>query len=246
MDRRGYDEGYGDKEMRVIKSTSIGRAHENVVRLITREHIELVTEDGELTWEYPEPVCIHITHGGNEPKVSKCSLFGERFLEEYVKKVCEITPRRNDGTDATYTYGNRLRDYPVYDNPNNCEPEWYGNGSGDGIDQIEHIILQLKGVPQTRRAIVHTWSVDLDQQSTEPPCLQTIQFMIRNRSLNMYAHFRSNDMLSAWGPNAYALWHLQRLVAQGVKVSVGYIETVSTSAHIYPKRDAQELERFKI
>jgi hypothetical protein len=61
-------------------------------------------------------------------------------------------------------------------------------------------------------------------------------------------------MLSAWGGNAYALMHLQRLVLDRVNrrmttattpFRMGWLETTSISAHIYWKRDVKELEEFK-
>ena len=42
--------------MKVIRANTMGHAHEHVVRLIMRKHIELTTEDGEVTWEYPDSV----------------------------------------------------------------------------------------------------------------------------------------------------------------------------------------------
>jgi len=228
--------------MKVIRANTMGHAHEHVVRLIMRKHIELTTEDGEVTWEYPETVCIHVTQAINEPQVSSCCMFGKRFMEEYVKKVVEITPYKGDGTDAVYTYGNRLRDYPIIDSYGSVR----GNGRKDGIDQLEHVIGKLKNSLETRRAVIHTWNVELDGGSTEPPCLQLVQFLVRNGLLNVHAYFRSNDMLSAWGANVFALRHLQRMVAKRIGTGSGYIETISISAHLYPVRDAYELKRFEI
>jgi len=53
-------------------------------------------------------------------------------------------------------------------------------------------------------------------------------------------------MLSAWGSNAYALMLLQKSVVDRLDgIEFGWMETTSLSAHIYWKRDAEELKEFK-
>jgi hypothetical protein len=100
--------------MILIRKRSIGQAHEEVIRESARrcEGQVRVTEDGEYTWDPEEPICIHVEEPFAEPMRSGASLFGEKFSEQYQASLYTITPRRDDGTDAVYTYGNRLRDYP--------------------------------------------------------------------------------------------------------------------------------------
>lgn len=62
-------------------------------------------------------------------------------------------------------------------------------------------------------------------------------------------------MLSAWGANAYGLSHLLKYIcdsinmsiaeARGECIGVGSLTTISSSAHIYWKRDKQELNLFR-
>ena len=67
--------------MILIKKRSIGQAHEEVIREITKrcEGRVRVTEDGEYTWDPEEPVCIHVDEPFAEPMRSGASLFGEKF-----------------------------------------------------------------------------------------------------------------------------------------------------------------------
>jgi hypothetical protein len=60
-------------------------------------------------------------------------------------------------------------------------------------------------------------------------------------------------MLSAWGQNAYGLAHLQKFICEQInlkrknaeeKVSQGWLETISISAHMYFHRDQLELNLF--
>lgn len=227
--------------MILIRKRSIGQAHEEVIREIAKrcEGQVRVTEDGEYTWDPEEPICIHVDEPFSEPMRSGASLFGEKFSEQYQASLYTITPRRNDGTDAVYTYGNRLRDYPApeveigfssgstikkafdgifrklgYVPASACgNLTWKGDGNNGGIDQIEKsIINRLVSNPESRRAIAITWFPVMDVTADEPPCLQIVQGLIDKKNhLNLICLFRSNDMLSAWGQNAYGLAHLQNI-----------------------------------
>ena len=270
--------------MLLIRKRSIGEAHEEVIREIAdrcKDNVR-VTEDGEYTWDPEEPICIHIDEPFSEPMRSGASLFGEGFSELYQASLYTITPRRNDGTDAVYTYGNRLRDYPMADisyedgNPGFARKmmdslfrkmgyvpagtrgtiTWRGDGNYGGIDQIqESIIRRLIQNPESRRAIAITWFPERDVNADEPPCLQIVQAVIDEKNrLNLVCLFRSNDMLSAWGQNAYGLAHLQRYICtsinegrrgkNGQEIVPGWLETISISAHMYFHRDQLELNIF--
>ena len=235
-----------------ITVDTIAQGHERVVRDILLHGEELETEDGELTIEWPpeDPYVIHVTEPFTEPMVSDACMFGRQFLDEYVTQLLTLHPPSEKS--ATYYYSNRLFDYPVLecnvDGP--CGKEYYytGDGCGDGIDQIARsIIIRLLHNPQSRRAMAITWVPDLDIQSSEPPCLQLVQCFIRDQQLHMTCYFRSNDMLSAWGANAYGLAHLMKYVYDRIDqpITIGTLTTISSSAHIYWKRDKQELDEFK-
>lgn len=270
--------------MLLIRKRSIGEAHEEVIREIANRCKDdvRVTEDGEYTWDPEEPISIHIDEPFSEPMRSGASLFGEGFSDIYQASLYTITPRRNDGTDAVYTYGNRLRDYPVADLAyggkeagfvrkllNSLfrkigyvpvesvgEITWRGDGNYGGIDQIqESIIRRLIQNPESRRAIAITWFPQRDVNADEPPCLQIVQAVIDKKShLNLICLFRSNDMLSAWGQNAYGLAHLQQFIVSsinegrgrkgGEELVPGWLETISISAHMYFHRDQLELNLF--
>lgn len=226
--------------MRLLICETTGKAHEAVIAEILRDGEQIVTEDGETTMEYPEPIAVHINKPLADPRISPACMFKGGFLSKYIDKVCDITPFKGDGTDAVYTYGNRLRDYPIKKDGNER-----GNGRKDGIDQLPRVIAKLKNNYATRRAIMHTWHVETDLESPEPPCVQTIQFFTRAGKLNMVVYIRSNDMLSAYGANVFALATLQKKVAGELGMEVGWLETISASAHIYDIRDREELDKFR-
>jgi thymidylate synthase len=270
--------------MILIQRQTIGQAHEEVVRIIAErcQGETRVTEDGETTYDPEEPVCIHIELPMGSPMKSSASLFGDRFSEQYQASLYTVTRRKNDGTDATYTYGNRLRDYPVATSRNDIpgrsyfakiidqimygfgyvpacysgEISYLGDGNLGGIDQIQKSIIdRLIENPTSRRAIAITWSPVFDLARDEPPCLQIVQCLIdRKDNLNLVCLFRSNDMLSAWGQNAYGLAYMQKFIVDGVNegrekkgeelVKQGWLETISNSAHMYFTRDQLEMMKF--
>ncbi len=270
--------------MILIRRQSIGEAHEEVVKIIAErcEGETRMTEDGEVTYDPEEPVCIHIESPFSTPMKSSASLFGDRFSEQYQTSLYTITRRKNDGTDATYTYGNRLRDYPVasltlkktgqsivksaIDNlMKRCgylpagsvgSIEYAGDGNLGGVDQIKtSIIDRLIDNPSSRRAVAITWSPVLDITRDEPPCLQIVQCQIDKADhLNLVCLFRSNDMLSAWGQNAFGLAHMQKFILDEINearkknnislLTQGWLETISVSAHMYITRDQLELMKF--
>jgi len=139
-------------KMKVLDVGTIAHGHEAVVRLLLTEGDEIVTEDGELTFEYDEPVCIHISRPYGLPKISNACNFGPVKMGEYVKQLMTIHPKTP--TSASYYYSNRLFDYPRATSEHCFE----GDGSGNGINQIQtSIVERLLENKTSRRAIAITW-----------------------------------------------------------------------------------------
>ena len=236
-----------------IVARSIGCAHKEVCKEILENGRELKSEDGEITWEYPEPITIRVKHPKSDPQVSRFNNFqfpeDERQckLDIYVEQLLKTCDN-----GFTYTYGNRLHDYPDVKVVNG-QVEKTGDGNGGGIDQISWVIDKIIEEANTRRAVASVRDPKLDMLSKYPPCLTLLQFMLREGKLSMYGYFRSNDMLSAWGNNAYGLMHLQSYVCDEIRkrsggevqVEMGELWTYSISAHIYLKRDAEEVIKMK-
>jgi thymidylate synthase len=247
--------------MYTIIADNIAAAHEAVVKLImTGDCNDIVTEDGEAIFEFPEPINIHINKPNVPPYSSPACKFGNKALEIYARQV--VTPRllvdREGKPDFSYLYSNLIFDYPegtpfkVYSKDKKLmRIDWpYGNGRSDGTNQIDYVVRKLVETPTTRRAVVSLFEPAGFEIVDEPPCLNHLTFFIRNNQLNMHALFRSNDMLSAYGGNAYMLMNLQKIVLEelndkGVDVGFGWMETTSLSAHIYWRRDASQIDEFK-
>lgn len=100
---------------------------------------------------------------------------------------------------------------------------------------LEDVIKILKDDPTSRRAVISIRDNDADINSGDPACLQSIQFMIRDKKLHCFVLFRSNDGVRAAFMNAFALTELQKCVADQLGVKVGSYIHRANSFHCYPE-----------
>ena len=160
----------------------------------------------------------------SEEKIASWLKLSDKDLESYFSKFFNSEKPE----DISYTYGERLFKYPL----KYMKEKWSGEITST-FNQIESIIEHLRKAPYTRRAIAFTWNMDVDSDSSSPPCLTQITWNINNGSLYQTAILRSNDMFGAWPMNAFALRKLQRNIANKLGVKCGPFVTISNSAHIY-------------
>jgi thymidylate synthase len=240
---------------------TIGEAHEWVVKDLIKYGDELITEDGAPTFESEFPISIIVKYPFKEPMISPAYLFSKQKAEEYMKQFTSLTPPNEDEKkNFAYTYFNRLADYPFMTDYG----DFLGNGTGCGNDQIKYSIVErLVKDPSSRRAIAITLVPSIDLESHDPPCMQFIHVLIRHKLVNLIAYFRSNDMMSAWGANAYGLAHLQRQICDTINdymdietsgewtgdpehmpYHMGWLMTISGSAHLY-ENDGMQLKEFR-
>lgn len=207
--------------MAYISRPTIALAHRDVIEYILDEGVELITEDSEYTLELPSPLAVHIDMPLEAPNYLPEIGFSMNYLVEYSHQMMQ------DNTQGfEYTYGGRFINY-------------------NGVNQFQETANKINVNANTRRAIMHTWMVDKDINAHHVPCMQTLQFMKRDGFLNAIATFRSNDMLMAWGCNVFGLSRILACMAVSTHSQPGYIETYSTSAHIYVKRDENVLRALQ-
>jgi thymidylate synthase len=196
-----------------------------------------------------------VLHPLQEPQVSAGAMFGEGFTKAYKKQFLTLTPQREDGMHATYTYWNRLNDALVYtaglENDGSFFDDLLGDGDGRGLKQINAVIEKLARDPNSRRGVAVTWNPYLDIHSTEPPCMLFVQFVIRNGKINMRTLFRSQDIMSGLGENLVGCAALQEYVTNEINTrarasySVGSLILISIIPHIYHRRDEFELNKMR-
>jgi thymidylate synthase len=253
--------------MKLIAQTC-GDAHEACFDVILNSHSELDIQTHidkkEFTLEYlseeegDDFLHIKILNPEQEPQVSAGSMFDRKKVGAYKTQFTTLTPPRADGNGAVYTYWNRAADYPFPKaefNDIGDRDLWSGDGRGDGLDQVDILIEKLASDFNNRRGVIVTWNPLLDATSREPPCMDMIQFVIRNGRLHMRVIFRSQDMLSAAGANFVGATAFFRLVLEGINgvvsrtspcgISMGTLTIISLIPHIYKKRDGDEFDLMR-
>lgn len=155
---------------------------------------------------------IHVETPLAEPMISKCFIGGPEELEQYRQEMLygildfEVTKG-----NWAYTYHQRYE------------------------KQIPFIVEDLKRNPSSRRAVMLVRDNAVDLGSGDPACLQHIQYFIRNGKLDCEILFRSNDACKATYMNAFALIHLQKMIAEQLGVEVGTYTHRANSFHCYEK-----------
>ena len=90
--------------MRVIRAPSIGRAHEQVIKMILEKGWTLRTEDAEATVEFEE-IAMQVDTPLAEPMTSPHSKFQLRFVEQYARDLIH-----GSHANFEYDYHGRLFD----------------------------------------------------------------------------------------------------------------------------------------
>jgi thymidylate synthase len=123
------------------------------------------------------------------------------------------------------------------------KPEGFDYTYADWINpMIGGIITTLQADPASRRGIIQIGG-EYDHLKDAPPCLRSIQFLIRSGTLDMITTWRSRDYAGAAATNMYGLIRLQEHVASKLEVPVGRYIDFSGSAHIRIRDDLWWVEK---
>jgi len=116
------------------------------------------------------------------------------------------------------------------------------------IDQIDHVITELKNNPNSRRHIVSAWNVGELEYMNLPPCHLLFQFYVDNENrLHCQLYQRSADMFIGVPFNIASYALLTHMIAQVVECDVGTFTHVLGDTHIYSNHIKQvktQLKRF--
>jgi len=103
-----------------------------------------------------------------------------------------------------------------------------------GQDQVANVLRILKEKPSSRKAVIQLFdSDDLAIARKEIPCTCTLQFMIRNRRLQMLTHMRSNDAYIGLPHDVFCFTMLQEIIARILNVELGTYKHFVGSLHLY-------------
>ena len=116
-------------------------------------------------------------------------------------------------------YGHQWRSWPK---PNGC-----------AIDQISHVLEDLKTNPNSRRHLVSAWNVADVNEMALPPCHCLFQFYVADGKLSCQLYQRSCDLFLGVPFNIASYALLLLMVAQVTDLQPGdFIHTLG-DAHIY-------------
>ena len=165
-------------------------------------------------WNQKQKECamtIHIKEPLTEPRISKLIIGGAYDLQRYVMELIDgiLDFKINEGWD--YTYHERFSGY------------------------LPFVIGELKRNRESRRAVISIRDNEKDSRSSDPACMQSLQFFVRNNKLDCMVLFRSNDLPEAFFFNAFGLIKLQEKIAGELGVPVGTYTHRSNSMHCYEK-----------
>lgn len=192
----------------IIREKNIADAWLNSLKLINEYGLEKKTAYGIGSMEIMNLVTV--TNEMEDRYTPKFLQINKKQIKDYESQICTGKQIKS----VEYTYGQRLCNYFMY-------------------DQIKWAITQLKADKDRRRIFLTLWDPHTDKNSSLPPCLDSIQFLVQNNVLYMTAYFRSHDIFGAYPLNVFGLRKMQEIVAKEAGLDVGELTSVSCSAHIY-------------
>ena len=157
-------------------------------------------------------ITIHVENALKEPMISRLFIGGARELEQYRQEILYgIMDFEVEKGNWDYTYHQRME------------------------EQFQFILNELCRNPDSRRAVIDVRDWRLDVTKDSPPCLQHIQYFIRDNKLHCKVLFRSNDACKAAFMNMFALIMLQKEFADKLGYEVGSYSHKANSFHAYEK-----------
>lgn len=202
-------------------------AYGDTLARVYHEALECLYEQGVLvdcpdynTTQKEVSMTMFVEEPLKEPMISKMIPCGTRELEQYRMEMLDgILDFEVKNGKWDYTYHERM------------------------VDQFDFIVRELRRNPDSRRAVILVRDNKKDMYSSDPACLQHIQYFIRDGKLHCKVLFRSNDAVKASYMNAFALIMLQKRFAEWLDVEMGTYTHRANSYHVY-ERDFELLKSY--
>ena len=126
--------------------------------------------------------------------------------------------------------------------------QWRSWKTSDGraVDQISHVIDQIRTNPDSRRLIVSAWNVGEIPKMALPPCHLLFQFYVADGKLSCQMYQRSADIFLGLPFNIASYALLTMMVAQVCNLEPGDFVLTLGDAHLYSNHFEQarlQLER---
>ena len=108
-----------------------------------------------------------------------------------------------------------------------------GRPGHKGVDQISHVVDQIKNNPNSRRMIVSGWNPEEADQVALPPCHTLFQFYVQNGELSCQLYQRSADVFLGVPFNIASYSILTLMIAQVCDLKPGEFVHTFGDAHLY-------------
>lgn len=103
-----------------------------------------------------------------------------------------------------------------------------------GPNQFENVAAVLRRKENTRQAVIQLFDRnDLAAVYKDIPCTCTLQFMIRDKRLNLTASMRSNDAYKGLPHDVFSFTMIQEIMARTLGMDVGDYTHFACSLHVY-------------
>jgi thymidylate synthase len=136
----------------------------------------------------------------------------------------------DEAGDLGPIYGRQLRCWPAPD--------------GTSVDQIAHVIDQIRSTPDSRRMVVSSWNVgELDKMKLAP-CHALFQFYVADGKLSCQLYQRSADIFLGVPFNIASYALLTLMVAQSCDLEPGDFVHTLGDAHLYLNHLTQAREQL--
>jgi thymidylate synthase len=164
-------------------------------------------------------------------------------------------------TNTNYLKQNNVKIWDSWaDQEGNLGPIYghqWRNWNSDGIDQIEHVIQQIKNNPNSRRMIVSAWNPSVLPDNSKsfsenvsngkaalPPCHTFFQFYVYDGKLSCQLYQRSADIFLGVPFNiaSYALFTM--MIAQVTSLEAGEFIHTFGDVHLYNNHIEQAKEQL--
>jgi thymidylate synthase len=113
---------------------------------------------------------------------------------------------------------------------------------GGSINQIDHVITQIKTTPDSRRLIVSAWNPGELEQMALAPCHALFQFFVQEGELSCQLYQRSADLFLGVPFNIASYALLTMMVAQVCGLKPGVFVHTFGDLHLY----SNHLEQAKL
>lgn len=113
------------------------------------------------------------------------------------------------------------------------------------VEQVRYVVDTLKADPNTRQAVMTFWRPN-PRPSRDVPCTVSLQFLVRNGTINTVVTMRSSDAWLGWPYDIFTFTMLTMYVAlqlPTVIASLGQLHLNAGSQHLY-ERDLEKAHKL--